>query len=90
MNFLDPGSTGLQQQLSGTVHRKQNQRRIRRNASNYAGSIETIHNGHREIQDDEVWIQVPDLFNRHLTILCLATYDPIRILLNAETQGIPE
>lgn len=48
--------------------------------------IQTIHDGHLEIQDDDIRVQLLSLMDGDLAIFGLATYTPLRVLFDTQAE----
>ena len=63
------------------VHCEQDHCRFWGNGANLSGRFQTIHNRHRQVQDDDIRAKGFDSFDRNSSILCLAANSPIAPLL---------
>ena len=50
------------------------------------GRFQSVHYGHLQIKDHHIWRRFLDMFDRHLPVLCLATYVPLRVMLDKHTK----
>ncbi len=57
-------------------------RSFRSNAGNKTGRFQSVHYGHLQIKDHHVWGRSLNVFECDLAVLCLATYVPLRVMLD--------
>jgi hypothetical protein len=63
------------------VHCEQDHCRFWGNGANLSGRFQTIHNRHRQVQDDDIRAKGFNSFDRNSSILCLTANSPIAPLL---------
>ena len=83
-NLLDAGIMCVVRQWFAVVRGKHHHCGVRGKLADLACGLKPVHHRHLQIQNHHVGMQFLDLFNRYLAVLCLATYFPIAVFLDAQ------
>src|SRR5260370_36408167 len=86
----NPGGACALRELAVTVNGDHGHWGFRGDGSDLSRRRKSVHLGHLQVQDHNVWVQFFDFFNSDLAVFCLATDPPIRVLLKARPERMAD